>query len=235
MLSSFVDFEVLPNVMFSDHSPISACIGIDFYSKEDKRNISCNEKMVWDTEKKNAYIAALNSPEVLSNFEDMMNIINEPILGNDSVERTVGACVSAIRTATDPLFLRKAKHRDGQAPCPDANHSGPPWADCEWRQSKKDFFRKRDKYSKSQSEHNRVNMVNARSYYKRLSNRNIKNYQNSQTKRLIQARFNNVKLYWKLLDNKQQPASSKIDVADFYSYFLTLSDPHSQLTVLSQT
>ena len=68
-------------------------------------------------------------------------------------------------------------------------------------------------------------MVNAPSDYKNLSNRNVKKYQNSQTERLLQARFKNVKLYWKLLNNKSHTSNNKIDIADFYNYFLSLSDP----------
>ena len=103
---------------------------------------------------------------------------------------------------------------------------GPPWATDQWRLSKKNFFRLRDKSKNNPSDSNRERMASARRDYKSLSRRLQGQYDTNQTDKLMIAKFKNVKLYWKMLaGSKKSNEKCPIDTKELYNHFLSLSDP----------
>ena len=73
---------------------------------------------------------------------------------------------------------------------------------------------------------NRENMVSARGRFKSLSRKLRQSYDLKETEKLLKARVNNVKLYWKMLSkSKSKTPNCPLDVKDLYNHFLKLSDP----------
>ena len=99
----------------------------------------------------------------------------------------------------------------------------------EWKFAKSNFFRVRDRFGRAPSDVNRVMMSNARSHFKspvKISRKKQHIYDKSQTQKLLEVRFKNVKLYWKMLSykNKSRPPFP-ISTGDWYNHFLRLSNP----------
>ena len=135
----------------------------------------------------------------------------------------VGLFVIGLRTDADPLFLKKINSNNYDNS--NFKKSIPEWADQDWISKKKNFRRCSNKYSRYPSEQNRASMVNARSSYKQTTRLCIKRHKNAQTQRLIKARFNNVKEYWRLLSNSRKQNKPLVSLQDFYYHFMSLSNP----------
>jgi hypothetical protein len=69
-------------------------------------------------------------------------------------------------------------------------------------------------------------MVNARSAYKNLCHKKLAEYERQQTQKLLNAKFNNMKLYWKMLTNNNTPKPTpNISNLEYKDYFMKLGDP----------
>ena len=64
---------------------------------------------------------------------------------------------------------------------------------------KKEFYRNLNKYKRNPSDENRAFMVEACKNYKRLTNQRQADYERQQTRKLLDARLNNIRLYWRML------------------------------------
>ena len=75
------------------------------------------------------------------------------------------------------------------------------------------------------SDRNRETMVKARSEYKKASWKCRRDYEKKQTSKLLEARFKNVKLYWKMLSGKNIRKKPNVTLDEFYYHFMGLSNP----------
>ena len=69
---------------------------------------------------------------------------------------------------------------------------------------KKLFFRSRDKHKRNPSITNRVNMISARKEFKSLSQKRQAAFEHRETRKLLNARVNNVKRFWRMFSGKQK-------------------------------
>ena len=217
------DFSVLDPLMYSDHCPIY------FELSTSRENVmpvhGRTERLIWDDDKVDLYVNSLSSEASLHEFHNMLNVINcnrtlSDCANVEAVNLAVKYFTDGIRASADPLFLKSFTPSNNHN---DRNH--PPWADDEWQSSKKSFFRSRDKVKRSPSDDNLRDMSECRRRYKYLSRRKQNSHDTFETKKLISARFTNVKLYWKLLSGKKSRSACPISTADWYNHFLMLSNP----------
>ena len=160
---------------------------------------------------------------------DMIEHYDENVDIGEIVNEVVKCFSDGIRNAADPLFLRSFSKRKS-----DNLHksSGPVWGDDEWRHIKRTFFRVRDRYIRSPSDVNRVMMTDARKHYKYISRNKRIEYDKIQTKKLIDARCKNVKLYWKMLAGKNRSnAPCPISTGEWYNHFMHLANPDGDFFV----
>ena len=69
-------------------------------------------------------------------------------------------------------------------------------------------------------------MINAMKHYKAMSRQKQRQYDIMQTEKLMKAKCNNAKLYWKMLTGKNNKQNTcPITCKEFYNHFLKLSDP----------
>ena len=169
------------------------------------------------------FVNALHNENVIDSLKYMVEMIEN--ISEEDVSQCVNDAsfvfTNAVRKAADPLFKRE--FRNGRRV---SSKGQPDWADEEWSQSKKGFFRCRDKYKRNGSEINRVNMVSARKHYKLLSRTRQATFEHNETKKLLKARISNIKLFWKMLSGKQKGSDAyQITNNEFRDYFMKLSDP----------
>ena len=139
----------------------------------------------------------------------------------EKVNETVEMFVDAVRSAADGLFHRTINVNQDQSV-----NDKPLWADNDWKPLKNNFLRSKDKYNRNPSQANRLNLVNSRTEYRSYINRRQYLHEKNQTKKLLEAKLNNIKLYWRMLKQPtQKTVSYQIGNQEFKDYFMKLSDP----------
>jgi len=101
------------------------------------------------------------------------------------------------------------------------------WFTTECYDKRCSFYRMLNIYRNSKSEENRINMVKARTEYKKLTLRCRLEYEAIKTKQLTEARFKNAKLYWKMLKECAGVCKSNITLSAFEQYFKSVNNPNS--------
>ena len=146
----------------------------------------------------------------------------------DAINAAVAAFTQGIRSAPDPLFLKTFIRNDGvNRP----TRKRPQWATEEWGDLKKMFLRSRDKYKCNPLDVNNTLMIEIRKNYKRLLKQLQNSHDDLQTRKLINSKINNIKLYWKLLaGNRWDRTGCKVDIKDLYNHFPRLSDPEEDFS-----
>ena len=213
-------FSVLPQHPFSDHSAIRFSIVVAQKPCENafKKTI---DKMIWNHQDKDIFVESMQSQDVLSIFSEMIEITERNSVDEVSVNTAVILCTDAIRKAADPLFLRK-KYVNSR----DISSNGPVWADGNYKTTKKYFYRCNDRYKKHPSDENRKSMFQARSAFKSASSACRRNYERTQSSKLLNARVNNLKQYWKMLSGQSKRQKPLVTKDIFFNYFMSLSNPN---------
>ena len=219
------DLCVLPQHEFSDHNLITMEIGVRYTIVD----VQCRsyQKMVWDNDKCDEYVHTLNSNDCVSKLNEMAHLIENSDPNETTVNEAVNICVEALRMAADPLFL-KHKKASSYINTTDAAKNLPDWADDDWSQKRKHFYKQRDKFNRMPTAENRCHMVDARSAYKSASWRCMQTHRNAQTAKLLHAKVKNVKLYWKMLSGTKNVNRPMVSTGDFYNHFLRLSNPDNE-------
>ena len=218
-LESIINFNVCDQNQFSDHNALELCILVNPSSISDKLP-EITHKMIWNHQLVNDFVEALSSAEVNEMLENMVDKIDN----NDNITtgvEVVDMFTNALRKTADPYFLKKFNNKKRPS-----NKGHPEWADEEWLRRKKLFFRSRDKHKSNPSITNRVNMISARKEFKSLSQKRQAEFEHRETRKLLNARVNNVKLFWRMFAGKQKDRLTyQISNNEFRDYFMKLSDP----------
>ena len=221
LMQSISSFDVLSQTLYSDHNPIVFSVQSSFTKliQEEPQSVS---KMCWRPDHKDNFITSLDSPEGTEKLDKVLSLLKgKHVDENNVVEKSVTSFTCALRMVSDQYFYGKVNHKRTEG-----NNNKPTWADNEWLETKKDFFRSRDKYKRYQSDANRNKMTEARKKYKALVNQRLFNYEREQTRKLLEARVNNIRLYWRMLSNSSSHKNVyMIGNNEFKDYFMKLSDP----------
>ena len=95
--------------------------------------------MIWNHQDKDIFVESMQSQDVLSIFNEMIEITERNSVDEVSVNTAVILCTDAIRKAADPLFFR-TKYVNSR----DISSNGPVWADGNCTAAKKYFYRCND-------------------------------------------------------------------------------------------
>ena len=174
----FTQFEVLSQTEHSDHNPVIFSLDTN-HTETDSDYTGETYRMKWDNDKRDHFVQSLSQDSCREIFDEMLEIMDTNIANEDTVNSAVNVCVNALRTAADPLFLKKVKY--GSINNARSEQSGPEWADQDWYSKKGNFRRCANRYNRYSSEENRASMVNARSIYKSASWSYIQLHKNAQT------------------------------------------------------
>ena len=218
-----------PNII-SDHCTIT--FGIKGHIKGPKTRINGNipvgervdYKFKWNDDKSEQFKNILTSDEI----ESKLNVLSEnleEIHCDSQVEENIKHFSELLDSICSPFFkvslctdnLRNQTDKVDQ-----------PWFDDECRAARDAFLVSLNKYRDSSTDENKILMCQKRSYYKRLIRRKRYEMRNSNTKKLLEARINNAREYWKLLKGitcKQSDGS--VSANTFAQYFKAINNPES--------
>ena len=196
----FSNFVVHDPLVYSDHAPISLSLIMTELQSQPQKGTSRIQKTIWNDSNATVYKENLQKDECLSMFEDMLNIVNNYKTTYSDVNIAVSNAVEyfthGVRLASDPLFHKSFKVNPSNQTSFHA--TPPPWADAEWHNLKKTFFKSRDKVTRDPSISNLKTMSDARRNYKTLTRQKQHSYDILQTKKLLEARN---KKYQNVLEN----------------------------------
>jgi hypothetical protein len=176
---------------------------------------------VWNDDLKYNYINALQSDEITMQLDAMVEVIRSNASSGAHVDNTVSMFAAALYRAADPLFRKSISKRKYCV----TKRAGPEWADSEWFVKKKDFYRNMDRYKKYKDETSRLAMVESRKQFKNKSRQCKRNFDVNKTNILMNAKYNNIKDYWKLLQGGKPKLNTVLTVDDFAEYFKRISNP----------
>ena len=128
-------------------------------------------------------------------------------------------------TGCVPLFERQLNN--SQSKSQNVNKSRNTVFDEACGEKKKEFFKHLNAYRKNKNDENRANLVSSRSAYKKKTVRNF-NFEQDKLKstKLLKAKLNNAKEYWKLLKKSVTQLKPKNLSADhFDDYFKAINNP----------
>ena len=227
----FVDFVVHDPLVFSDHAPVSLSLSVKHVPPAVHKCISRVEKSIWNDSKATAYKENLLKDNCTNMLSNMMNIAEDYTRVstdiNIAVTEALKCFTDGVRLASDPLFYKSFKADTFNENNIQNGPPPPPWADEEWYNRKKDFFKARDKVKQSPSDTNLKQMSDARRHYKNLTRQKQNSFDRSQTQKLLEARTKNVKLYWKMLSGQTKSPPIPVSTKDMYNHFLKLSNPNN--------
>ena len=143
------------------------------------------------------------------------------------IENNIDEFYDMLHNKCKPIFKNKSKVKT----CNRANNitGNKPWYDNECKRSKRDFNTHLNNFRKADSDQNRENLVQSRSYYKKLTRRKKYQYGIIQTEKLEKLRYKNAKEYWKLLKSSTNNNNKKpnISTQQFANYFKAINNPQS--------
>ena len=222
LYKEFVCFEVGDPNIYSDHCWIDFSLSVG-QKPEAARASAKSYKFKWDETKRQDYINVLMNNETIESLELIKREIQEGELTADKVNHGVNSFVSALTEIAEPLFLK----------CSSSTYQGteyrseiPVWANDEYVSARCKYFEASNRHKSSPSSTNRVRLVEARKEFKHISRKCRKHFDNNETKKLLTAKFNNARDYWKLLKGTFQTSSPNISIEHFKNYFENLSNPN---------
>lgn len=214
-----------PNIL-SDHCLLS--FSFDFCLVQEVSIASesyeyVDGKFVWKSEFKDEYINRLNDASTLQK----LNTLSDCIL-RCSEETEVKSCIKDFESIFEDVCA--PIYKKSKQPCTSStenfsNKKENPWYTEECQEKKYCFLYLLDKYRKSKSDINRMNMIRARSEYKMLLRKCRYEYDRDKTNKFVGAKHKNAKLYWNMLKELSYVKPANIPLSSFEEYFQSVNNP----------
>ena len=162
-----------------------------------------------------------------NNFKISLSSVAEDIniaSNGEDIDNSISSFSDIMNTGCVPLFERHINN--SQSKSQNVNKSRNTVFDEACGEKKKEFFKHLNAYRKNKKDENRANLVFSRSAYKKtVWNFNFEQDKLKSTK-LLKAKLNNAKKYWKLLKESVTQSKPKNLSADhFHDYFKAINNP----------
>ena len=222
-------FEVQDPNIFSDHCIINFSIEFGNRAKENNQPDICDYvsgKYTWKNDFKNDFVERLCS----TNATEKLNLLNVNIAAcsdDHEIQSCVTGLVGIVEQAAEPLFKKFVQPKNDAENENEmfAGHHENAWFNEECHQHKYYFLSMLDKYRQSNTDENRINMVKARSRYKKLIRKRKYEYDRDKTNTFINAKNKNAKLYWNMLKEAANVKPANIPLSSFEEYFKAVNNP----------
>ncbi len=226
---SIKEFRVEDHTPFSDHNMITWQLevnydnndmvedfGLDAYECHKARTLS------WESTKAHMYTDALKTDIVTEKLDSIMNTLNM-CDEHGSVDNVVTEFTDVLLQVADPVF---GKNRC-TSQCKHAFSSNrlPMWMCDECKIVRDVFYEHLNVYRLNRTEENRLLMVRSRNNYAKHTRKCRLQYDRSQTAKLLEARTNNAREYWRLLRGKTKKDKSNVSNDEFYRFFKNVNSP----------
>ena len=223
-------FEVQgPNIL-SDHCLIefSFEFGLCQQQNDQTENYdSVTGKYIWKNELKGEFLERLEQPSTTQKLTSLNSKISDC---SDSTD--IDACllefVCIIDDVSSPFFKKfhsknMNENKIGESTASSENKN--PWYNEECKENKNIFLFMLNKYRSSKTDENRKNMVKARSNYKSVLRKSRFRYDKERTKKFVDAKFKNAKMYWNMLKELAYVKPANIPISSFEQYFRSINNP----------
>ena len=180
----------------------------------------------WNSSKTDDYKESLLKNET----KDRLNLFSENInaaLNENDVDSCIQEFSDILGEVASPLFKRN--HECGENPArgytynPKHNNK---WYTPECEEKRSCFYSALNLFRLEKTNESRVNMIHARSRYKACI-RNAKfEHDKHETRKLLEAKHKNAKLYWKMLKHSAGIKESNIPIDVFEQYFKSVNNPN---------
>jgi hypothetical protein len=222
-LDTIHDFTVHSPNVYSDHCQLSfvlygdTCVDCD--DSHNKTGVR-ERKFVWDSALADQYTARLDSVDTRRRLSEIDNLIDSQVpLGEESVSDIVYQFTNILQDTAQPLFEKTFTSNSG------GYRGRPDWYTDECELKRKHFLDCLNRYRESDTVEARTDMVKARSCFKSEARRCRYAYDIRQTDKLLKARRENAKDYWKLLQHTSRSANCNISCDNFSKYFKCVNNP----------
>ena len=173
-------------------------------------------KYTFDKDYINEYKTKLSSPEITQQLDDIIRKLDNIDSHND-IDNFVDCFVGTLDSVCEPLFEKKLPCNIDNI----GNHSRTGLLlneDCE--NKKLNFLNRLNIYRHSKNDLNRIEMVRARTEYKRSVRIYRFECRKQKTRQLLNLKYKNAKSYWKLLkDSQNTDKSNSLTAQTFSKYF----------------
>ena len=223
-------FEVQgPNIL-SDHCLIefSFEFGLCQQQNDQTENYdSVTGKYIWKNELKGEFLERLEQPSTTQKLTSLNSKISDC---SDSTD--IDACLleflCIIDDVSSPFFKKfhsknMNENKIGESTASSENKN--PWYNEECKENKNIFLFMLNKYRSSKTDENRKNMVKARSNYKSILRKSRFSYDKERTKKIVDAKFKNAKMYWNMLKELAYVKPANIPMSSFEQYFRSINNP----------
>ena len=222
-------FEISEPNILTDHCLISFSFDSD---KPDSNETTCNcvydqvnRKYVWNSDFKSDFVERLSAPDMSIKLDTLVRNLND-CTGSSGIDDCIENFSGIIEGVASPLLKKLSINAST-----DNDQHVNPWFDDECFDKGSTFLFMLNKYRIQKTDTNRINMVKARSEYKKTIRNSKFEYDRKQTDRLSKARLNNAKLYWKMLKECAGIQKSNIQMSAFEQYFKSVNNPESQFFI----
>ena len=157
----------------------------------------------------------------------MLNVNIAACSDDHEIQSCVTGLVGIVEQAAEPLFKKFVQPKNDAENENEmfAGHHENAWFNEECHQHKYYFLSMLDKYRQSNTDENRINMVKARSRYKKLIRKCKYEYDRDKTNTFINAKNKNAKLYWNMLKETANVKPANIPLSSFEEYFKAVNNP----------
>ena len=214
-----------PNIL-SDHCLIDFSFSFNGKNKHSETHASTTHQAytyAWNSENKTSYTEMLNSEIFIEKLNVWVDSVDNCCSAND-----IDVCITHFGDIFDdvlsPLFKRQHRSQ-GQEYFP--SRIDKRWFNAECAEKRINFYRHLNIFRNNKTEENKRNFIDARTQFKTCIRKSKFEYDHNETKKLLDARFNNAKLYWKMLKNVAGLNKSNIPLDMFKQYFESINNPDS--------
>ena len=170
-------------------------------------------------------MSQLNAPDTLNIFEQARIVLNSNHPSTADIDLGLNLITEGLENCSKPLFSKPLSD------CENQNYRNTernqPWFNDDCRIKRTEYYRFLYILREGKTDINRVNMVTARSAFKRALRLARHRFDQLQTQRLNDFRYKNAKAYWKLLKGAANVSQPKLSLNNFASYFKAINNPDS--------
>ena len=159
----------------------------------------------------------------MEHFLNLQNDISFSCTSND-INNCIQSLENIFNNVASPFVKKVSVNNSNDV----TNYSNQPWYNNECYEKQQIFYRCLNKFRACQSETNRVNMVKARSEYKILIRKCRTNFDKEKTNKLLNIRYKNARLYWKMLKESSDIKQCNIPLSNFAQYFKAVNNPEDR-------
>ena len=188
------------------------------------KSMSVSGKYIWNNDSKHEFLEKLEQPSTAQKLTSLNAKISDCSNSTD-IDSCLSEFVGIIDDVSSPFFKKYHSKNATESKNKEPAENKNPWYNEECHESKYIFLHMLNKYRSFKTDENRKNMVKARSNYKSIIRKCRLNYDKERTKKFVDAKFKNAKMYWNMLKELAHVKPANMPLSSFEQYFRSINNP----------